>query len=311
MPENFEARMGTEKEAQRRVMQITHRDYRGYLYAFNLPEKSLSDAETVVDVGAGLSTFSKEAREKFERLKTIAVDPIYDGLKSDRYKTMDEFERQEGIFFDFDPNYRGEEKVSDFELDKQKRKRFFTQFKYDEVLKHPNEYIAASHQDLPLQDGSADLILASNSILRNENRPQVIEKAIRECLRIAKDNGEVRIAGAIACLVPKEQSVELWYNGAYGSPQAEEFQSTGHYSDPELMLAFTNIEAGGANFYCVVKSVEEDGKRSYRFDTLIARKDQKIPEIEPDNSEGIKMELRKLEFNKNDGFNIQTPTVEL
>ena len=311
MPENiksFESKVGTEREADRRVTQITHRNYEQYLDTFNLSEEYLTNAETVVDIGAGFSTFSKEAEEKFSGLKAIAVDPIYDRLKIDRDRTMEEFERQERIFFDFDPSYRGENNVDDLELYKQKEKQFFENFKCAEVLKHPNKYIAASHQDLPLQDKSADLVLAGNSILRSENSPQVIERAIRECLRIVKDNGEIRIAGAIACFAPTEQGVELWYNGVLtpGSLQAKELQETGHYSDPELMLAFANIEATGATFYCVVKDDEENGKRKYGFDTLIVRKDQKSPELKVNDLDGIKTELRKLEFSKNDGFNIPT-----
>ncbi len=307
---NFEQNI--EVESDKEVRQITHRDYKAYMQAFNLPESSLAKIKTVVDVGAGFSTFSKEVREKFNKLKTIAVDPIYKILRNDLYKSIEELERREKVYLDFAPSYRGEEILEDSALIRQKEKQFFWEF-ITEVEQHPNDYISASHQKLPLADESADLVLASNSIIRSENKPQVIKKALQECIRILEGNGEVRIAGAITCFAfnTTTNNVELWYTRTRnpGGSWVEEFKQTGHFSDPELMEVFKDLEISGIKLYCVLESASINEEKHGRFDTLILRKDDKRPVIEESNSKDFKVELRKLDFQKTDGFNI--PTVQL
>lgn len=301
-----------ERDLDRKVGQITHRDYNSYLFMFNLPESSLADAGTVVDIGAGFSSFCQEARQKFDGLRAIAVDPVYGAMKDTPGITMRQLEEEEHVFLDFDPTYRGEDKPNDIESYDAHVVNYYEDFLRD-FNDNASEYLASSHQNLPLADESVSLVLASNSIIRSENKPSIIEKALRECLRILKEHGEVRLAGNIACFEfePNQENLELWYNGTLKphSPQAEEFKQTGRYSDPELMEVFERLEALGAKFYVVIASaVDDEGKEHFRMDTMIVRNDDEKPLITL-HEEG-KTELRKLAFASNDGFNIPTVLIK-
>lgn len=103
------------------------------------------------------------------------------------------------------------------------------------------------------------------------------------------------------------ENVELWYNGTLvpNGPLVEEFKQTGHYSDPELMEVFVDLERRSVNFYCVIACAEQNNEAHYRFDTLILRKDEEKPEVAKlSELAGVKIELRKLHLQMSDGFNI-------
>lgn len=300
-PEHFQ----NNSESDREVKQVTHRSYEMYTSLFNLPEEVLTKIKTVVDIGAGFSNFTEEARKKFKGLRSIAVDPVYKLLKDDPDLTLDELRKQDNVHLDFDPQYRGNESNAD-----QGIAVIYNQFTQD-MKANPEDYIAASHQNIPLDDNSVDLVLASNSIIRPENKPSIIEKALQECLRVLKEDGEIRVAGRLGCFIfnPATGNVELWYNGDLvpGGKWVEELERTGHYSDPELMKTLVGIENTGVTIHGVVVSDEVDGQRDYRFDTLIFRKDQGKPTTELswiEESRSAKSELVKLQFRKTDGFNI-------
>ncbi len=295
----------------REVKQVTHRDYKSYLNLFNLPEDNLARTGTVVDLGAGLSSFTEEARNRFSILRAVAVDPVYELIKTNPDITPDQLEIQSGVRLDLNPSYRNEGDGESFDADVYQREtsRYFNHF-VEEVREHPSEYINASHKQLPLENESADLVLASNSILRSENPPSVIQRALLESIRILKTNGEIRIAGNMACFEfnPSSNNVELWYNGTLvpGGSWVKELEQTGHYSDPELMKVMVSLEQSGVHFYGVIASAEQDGKVVHRFDTLILRKDNKNPAIRKPEPETVQRELRKLQFQQTDGFNIPT-----
>lgn len=169
----------------RDVRQVTHRDYNSYLTAFNLPETLLAKIETAVDVGACFSDFSEKSRQKFHGLRAIALDPIYGLIKSNPDLPSEELEKRSGVFLDFDPSYRGGNEPDDPVKPKEAGMKIYDHF-IDVVKEHPSEYIVASHQNIPLTDQEADLVLANNCIIRSENKPPVIKKALQECLRILK-----------------------------------------------------------------------------------------------------------------------------
>ena len=163
----------TKPKTDREVRQVTHRDYDSYLALFNLPEDRLARAQTVVDIGAGFSSFSEEARKKFPGLRAIAIDPIYESIKNNPRLTQEDLREQEKINLDFDPAYRGDSKTVDLGEHQKEGAEIFNHFIQVQAT-HPDDYIAASHQDLPLESQSVDLVLASNSILRNENKSLII-----------------------------------------------------------------------------------------------------------------------------------------
>ena len=316
MNEEFRDRIEIiESAPDRKVKQVTHRNLESYLNTFNLPDAQLAQGGTVVDVGAGFSSFSEEARGKYEGLRAIAVDPVYKLLKDKPNITPLQFETEERVTLDFQPIYRGGENISDLDQYQKEQAEFFNHF-VNEQQTHPDDYIDASHQDIPLETGSADLVLASNSIIRSKNKPEVIQNALGECFRILKDHGEIRIAGSLACFICNDTtgSLELWYNGTLvpNGPWVKEFKQTGHYSDPELMKVFAFLEGLGAKFYGIFLSGKNQyGNSSTRFDTLIIRTDENTPVVaERHDPKEVQVELRKLEFQANDGFNIPTTIVK-
>lgn len=291
-------------EEGREVKQVTDRDYDTYIDMFNLPEEVLAKAKIVVDVGAGLSSFTQEARKKFPGLKAIAVDPIYKRMKSGLLLPQEQFEKEERVFFDFVSSDRW--KSSDYF--EGRTKEYYDRF-VALVRESSGEYLGSSHQAIALENSCADLVLASNSILRVPNKPTTVERAFKECLRILKEDGEIRVAGGIVCLAFEGSSgnVELWYNGdwAPNSPEIEDLKRIGHTFDPELLRVFQGLERSGAHFYGVIARGEVDGKIRYRFDTLIIRKDDAKPEIKFDDKEK-RCRLVRLDFEGSDGFNIPT-----
>jgi len=308
MYDKFGRTIGPKAEMGRAVDQVTHRDLKHYLDLFALSENDLIFQKNVIDIGAGFSSFSEEAREKIKNLNVVAIDPIYSSIIQNPDLVFDEFKKSEDIIIDFDPAYQGKKESPDLDSANAQAKAIYYHF-VGEVRDHLSNYLAGSHQQLPPEVPQADLVLASNSIVREENSPVVIDKALRECLRVSNNHGEIRIGGAMNCFVfnPDSGNAELWHNGALvpDSPQSLEFQNTGHYSDPELFKVFADLERGGAKFYCVILVSSADGEVRHRFHTLILRKDEKIPSVaEIPDSEKETYKLMKMHFQKSDGFNI-------
>ncbi len=295
------------RSPDREVRQVTHRSFESYMNLFNLPEGLLAEAVTVVDVGAGFASFTEEARTRIPGLRVIALDPVYQSMKVDLHITVEQLEKQEGVHLNFEPEYRGEDAATSLDEQLERDARAYRHF-LDEMEQHPSDYVAGSHQNIPLEDKSAGLVLASNSILRGENKPSIVKQALRECLRILKEHGEIRIAGKMTCFAfnPNSGMVELWYSGTLspGGPHVAELERTGHYADPELMSVFKELEATGVSLYGVVLRADKEGEVHHRVDTLILRKDTVIPEVQQLASKYVRSELKKLQFHKTDGFNI-------
>jgi len=292
----------------REVKQVTHRDYATYLSLFNLSESYLAKIETVVDIGGGFSNFTEVVRQNNKNLRAIAVDPIYQSIQANPNLTPEQLKQQEKIIaLDFNPNYRGEEKSPGADLTEQEDE-IYKHF-IEEVSKNSADYIAASHQNLPFENNSVDLVLASNSIIRRENKYSIIKKALQECLRVIKENGEIRIVGSLDMFTfnSKTNNIELWFNGILtpNGPWVKEFEKTGHYSDPELMQVFIGLEKIGVTFYGVIVAVKDKYDNFLKsFDTLVIRKDTSKPDIDLLTPETDLIELRKLQFQDTDGFNI-------
>ena len=166
-------------DSDREVRQVTHRSYESYLNLFNLPKDSLAKIGTVVDIGAGFSNFSEEAHKNFSHLRALAVDPVYKLIKTNPNLTPGQLEKQDRVRLDFDPSYRDEETTTDLDSYQIEETKIFDHF-VEEVKKHPRDYVDASHQNLPFGNKSADLVLASNSIIRSENKPPVFKNIERE-----------------------------------------------------------------------------------------------------------------------------------
>lgn len=240
---------------------ITPRSYDTYLKQFDLPEKDL-EGKHILDIGAGLSDFSKIVNEKFKESGAMAVplDPVYAFFGGD-------FEKFKNALGD-----------ANLEQEWMGKKLGELEQRYSDIKSQPHK-VVGSHQDLPFKDKSMDLILAHNSITQYKDR-EISKHAFDEAFRAIKEHGEIRILPVDMLWDANAQS---WYLHTFEKPTPEgleEMHKTGMIpGDPNMLSIFRALEERGAVFYLAVR-FSRVGRRMQQHCMLLIRTDQQIPHVE-------------------------------
>ncbi|MCX6810011.1 MAG: methyltransferase domain-containing protein [Candidatus Berkelbacteria bacterium] len=275
-------------------VQITDRNYEQYLTRFALDETMLY-GKTILDVGAGLATFVDTANErlKSEGATAWAVDPIY-ALAGKTYEEFTELIKNSGL--GFSPGYApGCENILSDGLE-----GLYDAYK-NRLRKSPSSYIAGSHQELPFADGSIDLILAHNSITVFDEDIYYQYNAMRECLRVIAEHGEVRLTPVPPSFYWQSES-DLKIIKSSDPEDARAVVDGDPNLDYVQLVAFQALQQRGAKIY--LEAVQRGSAKGNS--SLILRKDDAIPEIK--NLPDLHEELLHLDFS-GDIQSIQYETV--
>jgi len=268
---------------------VTFRSYEEYLSYFCLPESELA-GKRILDIGSGLSGFAKKAAEKFEHTGTtvVALDPVYEDLGEDIQEFRGNIEKA------------GMEIKPGVDVEK----------KYKEIISTPGK-VAGSHQDLPIREGSVDLVLANNSITQYKDRI-LTKRVLKEISQVLTPNGEVRIQPADLAW---DKNKGDFYVHTFERPTPEtrmdaEEQGVVMGPDREMFKILKEFEKLGFTLYATVSINLKKGPFSRpRFKmavSVIARKDNQIPKVEN------LYELYKLSFkNSPDDFHVSSLKVPL
>lgn len=279
---------------------VTERTYEQYLEYFCLPEDELR-GRNVLDIGAGLSTFAKEANSKFGKTGTmvVAMDPLYSSMNGD-FKGFNERVAHANMQLKV---------VSD-------RLKTPAQL-YREVKSSPYK-VAGSHQDLPFRKGSFDLVLASNSVLQYKDRG-ITERALQQISEVLKPDGEMRLQPADLQWDNQTQSLYIHTFEAPTKETLAEARALGLIIAPDkgVFEIFRKLEETGSTFYStsrinrsghplmgmrgMMKGLVNQVKYS-----LIMRRDASIPKVDE------LMQLRKLSFKESpDGYHVPSTEIPL
>jgi ubiquinone/menaquinone biosynthesis C-methylase UbiE len=272
---------------------VTDRTFKQCLEHFCLPERELV-GKKILDIGSGLSDFPAETNERFKESGTVAVglDPIYQSL-GNNFEEFKENVKKANMGWNSiagrgSGHAYGRTKTASFK-------------------------VAGSHQELPFGDESFDLVVANNSITQYKDR-EVTKKALKEAVRVIKENGEIRIQPADLRWDPQAGSLYVHTFEAPTSETREEAKNLGLIIGPdkEVFQILKEIEKMGLNFYAISRMPRRRPGVSIRMAilkgpsySLILRKDDKLPEVEGGR-------LRKLSFEGSaDGFHVHSVEVSL
>ncbi len=298
MPEKFESQSGELievgfKSPEKR--KVTDRTYGQYLEQFFLDEKEL-EGKKILDIGAGLSAFSKTVNEELSKTGTIAIpmDPMYQFLG----KNFEEFKKNitaANMDWHSSAGWRKEGRA------------------YEDFEGTPNQ-VVGSHQELPFENESLDLVLANNSITQYKDR-QITRRALEEALRVIKKDGEVRVLPADFMYDPKKGSS---YVNTFEGPTPETAKEAEELGlevapDREMFQVLKDIEDQGVHIYAKVippKNRRPMGRMfrivpRYSY-TLFFRKDEQVPNVAE-----IEV-IQKLSFrDSEDGFHFKSEEIKL
>lgn len=293
-PEQHEAGPAFKSPEERKV---TDRNFSQYLDTFCLPEAELKE-KSILDIGAGLSDFSPAANERFKEFGTVvvAMDPIYQNLG----ESFEEFKKNAKKS---NMEWVSKSRESDPETAYQK-------------LKEAPYKVVGSHQKLPFADESFDLVLANNSITQYKDK-EITKTALKEAVRMMKQNGEARIWPADLRWDWKKESL---YVRTFEAPTPETRKEANELQldmgpDKQMLQILKEIEESGINFYAVVKPPKHrvmPGRFGRLMSgtgpeySLILRKDGELPHVSHDTR------MRKLSFKDSpDGFHVPSETIDL
>lgn len=285
-------------------MQVTDRSYGQYLEMLSLPETELS-GKLVLDLGSGFADFVRAANEKLGKTgtKVLGLDPVYSFLKNNYEEFSQRTERAR-----LPANFQYRPDVSDInsldELDV-KNAPYYENFVRE--AKNSGNYIAGSHQSLPLRDGCVDLIVSNNGITQSQMPREKVRHGIDECLRIIKEHGEIRLRPVPLHWDKEKKSFCVAMFGTMRPQDIEALTQTGKVPEEEMVGFFTEAEITGILTYCVVEKDEDNQRHTI---ALIIRKDNVTPTIEI-SKDGM-TELRLMSFSESkDNFYIPSDVVEL
>lgn len=277
------------------VKQVSERTYQQYLSKLHIPERMLENRGIIVDIGAGFAEFVQKVNERFGNTgtKAYAVDPVYTFFDGNFEKFEQSLEGS-GLFLEFGYG-RTSEKEKGLEEIKQDMKRLYDEF-YKEATQS-GSYIAGSHQKLPFQDESVDLVVGNNSILRFHDRKIVI-RALHEIIRILKQDGEARIGPTYFNWDAEQNELTLIKYGIAVMPhEIKEQQKTGKAIDEVMFGAFKDLEwFDGIKFYAGIDRDDETDQKVVQ--NLVFRKDGTISEMTTDDP--YFYELRKINFSESE-----------
>lgn len=279
---------------------VTPRTYEDYLNQFRLPEKVLQ-GKKVLDVGSGLSNFSKKSNEKFADGGTtvVALDPTYSFLDENM------------------TNYENNLARANLEVKTLRASYQEASDAYHDLKQNPLK-VAGSHQHLPFAPGTFDLALAHNSMLQFKDR-EITRKALQEVGDVLNEHGELRmLPGDLAY----DHNKESFYVRTFEAPTPETRKEAADLGlmfgpDREMFSILQAYEQAGYTIYAAAKNPERgsgvarririlSGIPSIPVYTLIIRKDADIPQVEGRGA------LYKLSFkNSPDGFHVSSEKVEL
>lgn len=272
---------------------VTDRTFEQYLKHFCLPETELA-GKKVLDIGSGLSDFSSKANEKFKESGTmvVALDPVYQLLGKDFREFKKNIKKANMDWISVAGGVSDPERA------------------YKKIKNAPNK-IAASHQEIPLEDGSIDLILASNSLTQYKNR-EITKKALKEAGRVIKEDGEIRIQPAD---LRWDWQAEALYVSTFEAPTEETRKEAKELGltiapDKEIFSILKEMEEAGFTLYATVKPPER--RKPGRLGilqgpayTLIFRKDDRIPAVEGKGAHLIKLSFR----DSPDGYHVSSAEI--
>lgn len=272
---------------------ITPRTYEEYISQFRLSENALR-GKKILDIGSGLSNFSKKGNEKFADAGTtvIALDPTYSFLGAD----INEFKENLGVA-NLETKQLGAGNIENA---------------YEEIKESPLK-IAGSHQHLPFAPGTFDLALAHNSILQFKDR-EITKNALEEVGKVISENGELRILPAD---IAYDFARNSFYIRTFEGPTPERKEEAKKYGltfppDRETFAILQAYEQAGYKIYAANNPPSKATMRMRRLIpiiptySLIIRKDNEVPHVE---GRGV---LYRLSFqNSQDGFHVSSEHVEL
>jgi ubiquinone/menaquinone biosynthesis C-methylase UbiE len=275
-PNLGENRKGSETKAvfkSPESRKVTDRNFKQYLRNFCFSETELA-SKKILDIGSGLSDFSLEVNRMFKESGAMAVslDPLYQALG----KNQDEF--RENI------------KKADMDWKSFAGASDNSAHIYEKIKNAPCK-VAGSHQRIPFEDKSFDLVLANNSITQYKDR-EITRMALAEAVRVTKENGEIRIQPADLRWDWRSKS---FYVHTFEAPTPEtkqEAQDLGLEVGPDKKIfeIFKETEKAGFTFYVTIRPKSfMQGHRGSRFFSpqdmepaysLILRKDSQLPKVD-------------------------------
>jgi len=285
---------------------VTERTYEQYIDKLHIPEEYLKNRGVVIDIGAGFSNFSQKVNESFSETgtKAYAIDPVYTFFEGD----FNKFEKSlEGSGLSLEFIYgRNFQEEPDIEKYSQGSEKLYYEF-YKEAIKD-GSYIAGSHQKLPFNNESVDLVVGNNSIFRFNNR-EITTNALKEIIRALKKDGEARIGPTYFDFDKEHREVSLVKYGDQTKQDIEEQVRTGKSIDRVMFKAFKDMElTQGIKFYVGIDQDIETGQTLVQ--DIIFRKDEKVPEI--NTNDPFFYELRKISFaDSEDQFFIPSEVINI
>jgi hypothetical protein len=143
--------------------------------------------------------------------------------------------------------------------------------------------------------------LGNNSIICLKDKESV-KRALDECLRVLRENGEIRLQPAGVKFKDREE-LHLGKMEFTNQEDADELMTTGKLTDKELFKILKDLEAQGVKFYSFgTKNLEDKTGTGtafrYNFGNIILRKDDKAPQVNREAEDF--QELRSLSFLKSE-----------
>lgn len=269
-------------------MQVSDRDYGQYLEMLSLPETELS-RKVILDLSSGFADFVRSTNEKYGKTgtKVLGLDPVYSLLK-DKYEEFSQRSEKARLptAFQYRPDVKD---INDYDTLEEKNAEYYNRF--IEEARSSGNYIAGSHQDIPLKDESVDLIVSNNGVTQHTMPREKVRRGISECLRVIKEHGEIRLRPVPLNWQKETNSFHIAMLGTMRPQDIEALKNTGKIPDEEMVGFFTELLLSGVMTYCVAEA-DEDGQR--HAITLIIRKDNTPPVVE--QFEGSQTELHLLDF---------------
>jgi ubiquinone/menaquinone biosynthesis C-methylase UbiE len=265
---------------------VTDRGYEQYLNSFCMAEKELA-GKKVLDIGSGISEFPVRANEKLKESGTmvVALDPMYASL-GQNFEEFKDIVRKANM-----------ELVS-------KAKERDPKTAFEKIKSAPNK-LAGSHQELPFDDESFDLVLANNSITQYEDRG-ITKKALEEAIRVTTEHGEIRVQPADLKWDKDAKSFYVCSFGERTDKTRKEADELGIATPPdrEIFKILQGTENEGLNLYATLQH-KRFGRHAMPYYSLILRKDEQVPNV----NQGL---LYKLSFqNSPDGFHMASEKIEV
>lgn len=297
----------TEGFKSEQIFLVTERNYNQYLEFFNLPEEELK-GKKILDVGSGFSSFVKDVNCKLNTFNTKAfgIDPIYSTMiKYSSFKDFKKLSSKQGLPIDFsyNPDLKEIKKNKTFKEQDGINQEFYEEFRNNLITK--KNYFSGSFTDLPFKDNTFNLLLASNSIGRIENK-EILMKSISECIRVVRSDGEVRISPSFIHFSEIKNTPYLLVN--HHVYTNEEIDS-GKIYNTILMNYFKKKENEGINLYGLYKYYIGDCSEGFGDPVIIIKKNNILPEWNKNSAD--KLELRKYNFNKSDNdYSISEEVIE-